>query len=100
MRKKVLRFIVFFILFFSMNLFSCNIFSNKELDELTKKFGNNYYENIYIVNLDYKLKYETEPNYFEYFTTEELSKGVEIKMREWNMEEKNILIWSIKRENG
>jgi len=101
--KKIALFFLFLLTslcIFSEDSVALNIYSNIELDYLTQELGNSYYENVFVINFDYKLKYETEPNYFNYFTKEELSNGVEIKMREWDLEEKHILTWSRKNEKN
>lgn len=70
------------------------------IESVIQKLGNDYQLNIYMVNQSYRFRSEMEPDYYLYFSDEEIESGVEIFEYIWNKGRKNIFIWSKKSCNG
>lgn len=102
-RMSLLRF--FLITLFVFNFASCkNIYVKESLfnaseEEIRARYGAPYYEKTYLVTTEYK-KYEEEPYYPIYFTSEELQTGVEIKKLIFSRFTKNIQFYLKQNEDG
>ena len=97
--KKILNFFLLLTIF----IISCKTSNvlydryNGDINSIIKILGKDYKVKTYIVNQNYDFLSEIEPDYFMYFTEDEMKRDVIVYEYIWK--KKNIIVW-VKEENG
>lgn len=97
--KKILNFFLLLTIF----IISCKTSNilydryNGDINSIIKILGKDYKVKTYIVNQNYEYLSEIEPDYFMYFTEDEMKRDVIVYEYIWK--KKNIIVW-VKEENG
>lgn len=99
--KKILNFFLLLTIF----IISCKTSNilydryNGDINSIIKILGKDYKVKTYIVNQNYEFLSEIEPDYFMYFTEDEMKRDVIVYEYIWKKKKKNIIVW-VKEENG
>ena len=99
--KKILNFFLLLTIF----IISCKTSNilydryNGDINSIIKILGKDYKVKTYIVNQNYEYLSEIEPDYFMYFTEDEMKRDVIVYEYIWKKKKKNIIVW-VKEENG
>ena len=99
--KKILNFFLLLTIF----IISCKTSNilydryNGDIISIIKILGKDYKVKAYIVNQNYEYLSEIEPDYFMYFTEDEMKRDVIVYEYIWKKKKKNIIVW-VKDENG
>lgn len=99
--KKILNFFLLLTIF----IISCKTSNilydryNGDIISIIKILGKDYKVKTYIVNQNYEFLSEIEPDYFMYFTEDEMKRDVIVYEYIWKKKKKNIIVW-VKEENG
>ena len=99
--KKILNFFLLLTIF----IISCKTSNvlydryNGDINSIIKILGKDYKVKNYIVNQNYEYLSEIEPDYFMYFTEDEMKRDVIVYEYIWKKKKKNIIVW-VKEENG
>ena len=99
--KKILNFFLLLTIF----IISCKTSNvlydryNGDIISIIKILGKDYKVKTYIVNQNYEYLSEIEPDYFMYFTEDEMKRDVIVYEYIWKKKKKNIIVW-VKEENG
>lgn len=99
--KKILNFFLLLTIF----IISCKTSNvlydryNGDINSIIKILGKDYKVKTYIVNQNYDFLSEIEPDYFMYFTEDEMKRDVIVYEYIWKKKKKNIIVW-VKEENG
>ena len=66
------------------------------INSAIKKLGNKYQLRTYVVNRNYKFRYEIEPDYYKYFSEGEKTSDVQVYEYKWIKGKKTVFIWAKK----
>lgn len=95
--------VIIIILLSSMFVFASgkpeeDMYTNKSISEMIKKFGNPLSDTIKIIDEKYS-PYESEPDYSIYFSLTELQESVHVRVLIWHKRNRKIRVWAKEKNN-
>ena len=72
----------------------------KSVEEVILILGIPIISGDYEIDSDYVYTSEIEPNYFHYFTNEEISKGIRVELNIWQTKYRRIYAWSVQKNES